>query len=47
MDSRSVEKNDNISSEEDTNLLQYVSGMNYVRPPTLNFKKIKNQLKII
>ena len=41
MDSRSVEEINNISSEEDTNLLQYVAGINYVRPPTLN------QLKII
>ena len=31
-----------LSSEEDDNLIQYVSGINYVRPPTLNFKKVKS-----
>jgi thiol-disulfide isomerase/thioredoxin len=42
MDSRSVEEINNISSEEDTNLLQYVAGINYVRPPTLNFRKVES-----
>ena len=31
-----------IHSEEDDNLIQYVTGINYVRPPTLDFKRIKS-----
>ena len=44
MDSEEI---DILHSEEDDNLIQYVDGINYVRPPSISFKKIKSNKDFI